>query len=206
MLEIKNLTGFRGERLLFKGLSFRVKQEEILLVEGKNGTGKTSLMRLLAALATPREGDILWQGASIEKLMPQYHRDISYVGHENGANLDLTVRETLEFHLALKANASGFSIEAAMEKLSIARYADVPLRFLSAGQRRRAALARLPLSKSQLWLLDEPFTALDDEAINVIVEMIEQHLDSCGMAIVTSHQHVDWRRSTVNALQLEGVS
>ena len=202
MLEIKNLTATRGERLLFEDVSFEVESNEMLLIKGRNGAGKTSLLRLICGLATPDAGEILWNGESIENIRPAYSRSLLYVGHDNGISLDLTVLENLEFHRALNDNPSNHPIPEILERLRIVRYLNVPCRFLSAGQKRRVALARLAISQSKLWLLDEPFSSLDDQASETVVELVEQHLNSDGLCLMTSHQMIDWRDLKTKQIQL----
>ena len=202
MLEIKNLAAIRGERLLFEDVSFEVETNEMLLIKGRNGAGKTSLLRLICGLATPDAGEILWNGEPIENIRPAYSRSLLYVGHDNGISLDLTVLENLEFHRALNDNPSNDLIPEILERLRIVRYLNVPCRFLSAGQKRRVALARLAISESKLWLLDEPFSSLDDQASETVVELVEQHLNSDGLCLMTSHQMIDWRDLKIKQIQL----
>ena len=202
MLEIRNLTAMRGERLLFEDVSFEVESNEMLLIKGRNGAGKTSLLRLICGLATPDAGEILWNGESIENIRPAYSRSLLYVGHDNGISLDLTVLENLEFHRALNDNPSKHPIPEILERLRIVRYLNVPCRFLSAGQKRRVALAQLAISESKLWLLDEPFSSLDDQASETVVELVEQHLNSDGLCLMTSHQMIDWRDLKTKQIQL----
>ncbi len=204
MLQVNNLTGVRGDRLLFESLSFVVNKGELVLIKGQNGAGKTSLLRLVCGLAAPEKGEISWDGNPIAQIRPAYFRELAYVGHDNGVNLDLTVRENLEFLRALKTCPSQLQIPAVLEQLGIARYLDVPCRFLSAGQKRRVALARLALTQARIWLLDEPFTSLDSQALDTVVELIIQHLERGGLCLATSHQEIDWREASVQEIQLEG--
>ncbi len=202
MLQINNITGVRGDRLLFKNLSFAVNEGELLLIKGRNGAGKTSLLRLICGLAAPETGDIFWNNESITKIRPEYFRALIYIGHDNGVNLDLTIRENLEFHRSLKACPSKNQIPEILEQLGIARYLDVPCRFLSAGQKRRVALARLMISDAKLWLLDEPFNSLDEQALNAVVGFVSDSLDRGGMCLATSHQAIDWGDTKVSEILL----
>ena len=202
MLTINNLAGARGDRLLFKNLSMTVDKGELLLIKGQNGAGKTSLLRLVCGLAVPEAGEICWEGESIVNIRPQYLRSLIYVGHDNGVNLDFTVCENLEFHRALKNNPSSDPISDILERLGIARYLDVPCRFLSAGQKRRVALARLLISNARLWLLDEPFNSLDDQVLTTVAQLVIEHLEQGGLCLATSHQIIDWRDSKVTEFQL----
>ncbi len=202
MLETINISAIRGERLLFKNLSFDLSPKELLLVRGRNGSGKTTLLRLLCGLAVPESGEILWAGEPIETVRPEYFASLIYIGHDNGINLELTVGENLEFHQVLKSSPSGLSIMDILGYLGIEQYADVPCRFLSAGQKRRVALARLAISKAKLWLLDEPFTALDDEIMAIAVQILARHLTRGGLCIATSHQVIDWQGVAVREISL----
>lgn len=191
MLEIKNLTAVRGDRLLFDDVSFAVEAQEMLLIKGGNGAGKTSLLRLVCGLAAPDAGEILWNSEPIGNIRPDYMRSLIYVGHDNGISLDLTVLENLEFHRTLNDNPASHPIPEILEQLGIGRYLNVPCRFLSAGQKRRAALARLAISGSRLWLLDEPFSSLDKQASEAVAELLEAHLERDGLCLMTSHQTLD---------------
>ncbi len=203
MLQLNNLAGLRGERLLFKNLSVTLNEGEMLLIKGRNGAGKTSLLRLLSGLAAPVEGEILWGGKSILAIRPEYFHSLVYVGHENGVNLDLTVRENLEFHRTLRGSPLLRSIPDVLEPLGMIRYVDVPCRFLSAGQKRRVALARLAFSEAKLLLLDEPFASLDEQVLSVVTDLIMHHLKQGGLSVVTSHLTVDWQDSSVREVHLE---
>ena len=188
--------------MLFKNLSFAVNGGELLLIKGRNGAGKTSLLRLICGLATPETGEILWDGESIANIRSEYFRSLVFVGHDTGVNLDLTVQENLNFHQALKGNPSAHSIPEVLEQLGISRYLRVPCRFLSAGQKRRVALGRLAISDARIWLLDEPFNSLDERALDAVKNLIIQHLDQGRLCLATSHQTIDWRDKKVNQIRL----
>jgi len=205
MLQVNHLAAARGDRLLFKNLSFTVNEGELLLIKGRNGTGKTSLIRLISGLAAPEAGDIRWQGQSILDIRAAYLRLLIYVGHENGLSLDLTVEENLAFHRSLKARPTRLGVEEILRKLGIAGYLNVPCRFLSAGQKRRVALARLSISDCKLWLLDEPFSWLDGQASDVVTDLIIWHLQHGGLCLTTCHQTIDWQDAIVAEIQLDAV-
>ncbi len=203
MLQLNRLAGLRGDRCLFKNLSAMVNSSELLLVKGQNGAGKTSLLRLIGGLATPEKGEILWNGESITDIRPEYFDSVVYVGHDNGISLDLTVRENLEFQQALKGLPLIRSIPEVLDHLGVARYLNAPCRLLSAGQKRRVALARLAMSEVKLILLDEPFASLDEPALQMVTVLIHQHLKRGGLGVITSHHTIDWQDSSVAEIQLE---
>jgi heme exporter protein A len=195
-LSVHNLACARGERLLFKGMNFTVAAGELLLVQGGNGQGKTSLLRLLTGLARPEEGEIRWRGEPIRKCRDLYHAEMIYLGHANGVKDDLNPVENLRFAEGLQGRA--FEAERAigiLERLGLSRCLDLPCRVLSFGQRRRVALSALLLADARLWILDEPLTGLDVHAVALMEGLIRDHLTAGGMAVATTHQ----------ALNLDGV-
>ena len=192
MLEAIELRCERGGRTLFDGLAFELEPGTLLRIAGANGSGKTSLLRIICGLALPAHGEVLWHGQPIRRLREEYHRRLLYIGHLPAVKDDLTAAENVEMSCTLSgARTDGGVHRAALEKLGLSRYADVPARHLSQGQRRRVALARLAASAdSTLWVLDEPFTALDTVAITLVVQLIIGHLARGGIAAITSHQEV----------------
>ena len=182
----------RGERRLFSDLAFTLDSGTLLRIAGANGSGKTSLLRIICGLALPAQGDVRWQGQSIRTLREEYHRQLAYIGHLPAVKDDLTAEENVEVSCALVgAPADAGARRAALDRLGLGRYATLPARYLSQGQRRRVALARLAAcSTTTLWVLDEPFTALDASAVRVVVELIAEHLAHGGIAVITSHQEV----------------
>jgi len=192
MLELKGVTCVRGERTLFSELTCSVAGSTVLRVGGANGTGKTSLLRIVCGLMLPLDGDVRWRGESIRTLREEYWKDLVYVGHVNAVKDDLTASENLRIGAAL----AGRSVERrqaleALDMFGIAGCAPLPGRVLSQGQRRRVALARVITSKdAPLWILDEPFTALDAAAVQLMQHLIESHVRSGGTTILTTHQEV----------------
>ncbi len=176
----------RGGRLLIDGLSFELEAGQAALITGPNGSGKTSLLRVLAGLAPPAAGSVTWAATEVRRLAPESRAEIAYRGHLNGLKKDLTVRENLEFHRSL--NCSKAPIEELAGTLGLAAVAGQRLRYLSAGQRRRAGLATLKLGAARLWLLDEPLTNLDIAGRRLVAQWIDEHLDTGGMAAIASHQ------------------
>jgi heme exporter protein A len=196
-LEVEGLSCRRGERLLFKDMNFTVNTGDVLEISGHNGSGKTTLLRLLCGLLIPEQGTLRWRGQLISKVRPLYHRELAYIGHTDAIKGDLTARENLMVAGAL--HGGGIDPERALEQVGLVKIQELPGRFLSAGQRRRLALARLLVNRARLWLLDEPFTALDRMAIRTIATLLEEHAAAGGMAVFTSHHAIN----VANARTLE---
>ncbi len=191
LLAATGLACFRGDRLLFRDLSLRVDAGQALQVRGPNGCGKTTLLRILCGLTLPEDGTIRWRGRVLGSHDPDYLRELRYIGHSDGVKLALSPRENLAIAMALDSGADEAALEAALARLDLADFMDVPCRTLSAGQRRRVGLARLTLGGARLWMLDEPFTALDTSGIDAVRALIEAHLDGGGCAVLTSHQAIN---------------
>ena len=204
MLEITQLECVRGERRLFTGLSFSVAQRTLLEVRGPNGSGKTSLLRTLCGLLPPAAGTIRWRGDDIRANGDEYRADLAYLGHLTGVKDELTGPENLRFTAAASGlNASGEQIDAALHKLGLQNFRHLPCKALSQGQRRRVALARLCLSAARtLWILDEPFTALDTAALALVQSLIEEHLERGGIVVLTTHQEVAITAGTTRRVEL----
>ena len=186
-LSADGLTLFRGERCLFQGLSFALNPGEMLLLEGRNGSGKTSLMRAIAGLIEFEDGDVLWDGKPVRSNRPDFYGSLVWMQHRVGFKADLTLVENLRFESHLRAQ-SDQDFDAVLERLGIER---LPMRALSAGQQRRVALARMLLSRVPLWLMDEPFTNLDRQGRALVMELTTHHLDDGGMCIMAAHQDVE---------------
>jgi heme exporter protein A len=192
MLAITQLECVRGERRLFADLNFEVAPHTLLEVRGPNGSGKTSLLRNLCGLLPPAAGAISWCGKDIQALGDEYRAHIAYLGHLSAVKDELTARENLRLSaLAGGLPASAADIDAALHKLGLHDFHHLPCKALSQGQRRRVALARLCLSAARaLWILDEPFTALDTAALTLTQGLLESHLAAGGMVVLTTHQEV----------------
>ncbi|MFQ5487320.1 MAG: cytochrome c biogenesis heme-transporting ATPase CcmA [Gammaproteobacteria bacterium] len=191
MLEAAGLGAVRGDRRLFSGLNFSLAGGELLYVHGPNGSGKTTLLRLLCGLVMPAEGEVLWQGEGIGALGEDYRRELLYLGHAAALKDDLTGLENLRIAAALTGAAvSESQALEALAALGLAGCEDLPVRVLSQGQKRRVALARLQLSRARLWILDEPFTALDKGAVAALEAVLKKHLAGGGIVVLTTHQEV----------------
>ncbi|CNF74749.1 cytochrome c biogenesis heme-transporting ATPase CcmA [Yersinia bercovieri] len=202
MLEAKELTCIRDERHLFQRLSFCVAAGEIVQVEGQNGAGKTSLLRILAGLADADEGQVSWQGKNIRSDRPRYHQDLLFLGHQPGIKSVLTPFENLAFYQSVFQKVDSAAIWLALAQVGLVGYEDLPVSQLSAGQQRRVALARLWLSQSPLWILDEPLTAIDQQGVGTLLALFVEHAASGGMVLLTTHQELDALGQQVRKIRL----
>ena len=203
MLETSALACERGGLRLFSDVNLTLAPGGLLRVRGANGSGKTTLLRTLAGLTRPAAGEVRWRGNPIGD---DYRREMLFLGHAAAVKDELTVLENLEFSSRFSClEISESKIKSALESLGIARLADLPARYLSQGQRKRAALARLALSAGvPLWLLDEPFAALDDEAIARVSALCAAHLAGGGMVVLTSHQDIPIAAPDARSIELQG--
>lgn len=198
----------RGDRRLFRDVSFSITPGTLLQLTGPNGSGKTSLLRIISGLMTPERGEIRWQGANIRSLAEEYSRSITYIGHRNGVKEELSSLENLRISSGLAGSeVNRKQAEHALEQLGLAGRENLPARFLSEGQRRRSALARLLTCNRALWLLDEVLASLDHAAGILIESVIGEHLSKGGMAIVATHQELHISAGSFQRLELgSGVS
>jgi heme exporter protein A len=185
-LTVTSLEVWRGERRLFSDLSFELQPGQASYITGPNGSGKTSLLRVLAGLSVPAQGVVMWDGASVSRLAPELRAAIAYQGHLEGLKKDLTVTENLAFYRALWVGDG--DIEPLLDELRLDEFADREVRYLSAGQRRRVALGCMRLRRARLWLLDEPLTNLDAAGAEVISAWLREHTAAGGTAVIATHQ------------------
>jgi heme exporter protein A len=203
MLEAQNLCCSRGDRDLFSNLNFQLEPGTLLYVEGPNGSGKTTLLRAVCGLFMPTDGALLWQGQNTQTLAEEYRKELIYLGHHNGIKLDLSGLENLHIATVLDGdNITEKRLWDALGEMGLAGYEDLPTRILSQGQKRRVALARLLVSNARLWILDEPFTALDIAAVGKLQSIIAKHVEQGGLVMLTTHQEVALTSGQVNKLQL----
>jgi len=203
MLGVVVLECVRCDRRLFTNLSFSLSKGELLYLYGHNGCGKTTLMRAVCGLLQPTEGEIRWDGEPIRELSEEYTREVLYIGHKNGIKDDLTALENLRILSTLDGvHMTEEQAWDALERIGLRGFEDLPTQVLSQGQKRRVALARLLAHQAKLWILDEPFTALDKAAVELLQQVIREHLDQGGMAFLTTHQEVKLTEGQVKQLQL----
>ncbi|WP_407331047.1 cytochrome c biogenesis heme-transporting ATPase CcmA [Enterovibrio sp. 27052020O] len=188
MLEVRQLNSIRDERVLFEDLCFTVSPGELVQVEGPNGAGKTTLLRIIAGLGLAESGDVLWQGKSVTKSREEFYSNLLFLGHSTGVKRELTAFENLAFYQKMHGETDEGALWDALARVGLAGREDVPAAQLSAGQNRRVALARLWISKSPLWILDEPLTAIDKQGVKVLENLFQKHVDDGGMVLFTTHQ------------------
>lgn len=191
MLEVRELECVRGDHRLFTGINFTLNPGELLHLKGVNGSGKTTLLRALCGLLEPVAGEILWKNEPIAKNRDEYFAHMTYLGHLSGIKGDLTTYENIRLHCDLSGiKVKNEVIDAALVTLGLASRAELSTRVLSQGQKKRVALARLLVLQRQLWVLDEPFVALDVDAVDLLQAIIGEHIRNQGMVILTTHQEV----------------
>lgn len=201
LLSAKSLTCIREERILFEDLSFSIHAGDIVQIEGPNGAGKTSLLRLLAGLSEPYAGDIMFNGDKLPDVRENYYRQMIYLGHTPGIKGEMTAQENLAFYLALHELEPGIA-EQTLEKVNLLGFEDVPAANLSAGQHRRIALARLWQSNAPIWILDEPFTAIDKQGVKNLERLFIEHTEKGGCVILTTHQDLALPKDKVKTISL----
>ena len=203
ILEVSKLGCVRGDRRLFSGLDLSVSPGTYIQLTGPNGSGKTSLLRILCGLLAPAEGEIKWNGANIRSLAEEYVADVTYLGHRHGVKEELSALENLRITNAL--NGVEISKERALsvlKEMGLAGRESLPARLLSEGQRRRVGLARLLVCNTKLWLLDEVLTSLDKGAVALVRSLIENHLTGGGIAIGATHQELELSTGHTKRLEL----
>ncbi len=186
-LEVENLQLWRGDRHVLRGVHFSLCAGECLQVTGPNGSGKTSLLRTVCGLMYPEEGRVLWQGRNVRADLPGFHAALAYLGHEPPLKADLSTRENLRYWIGVRRRTNPAALNGALERVGGGAWCDRLVRTLSAGQRRRAALAALALLMVPLWLLDEPTTNLDTEGQQLVGSLIAEQLVRGGLVIAAVH-------------------
>ncbi len=190
LLKVANLYCERDERVLFNGLSFELEAGEVLQIEGQNGSGKTTLLRILSGLSHSFEGEIYWRGEPMADVVTEFRGSLLYFGHQPGVKATLTPQENLGWYAALHPGTDTASVDEALRLVGLAGYEDIPCHMLSAGQHRRVSLARLYLSKAPLWILDEPFTAIDKKGVAQKEQLILRRAAAGAAVILTTHHEL----------------
>jgi heme exporter protein A len=190
-LTIDRVHVWRGERHVLKGVSLALNRSELLHVTGPNGTGKTTLLRVASGLVRPEQGEVAWRGRPIMSDRAGYQYALAYAPHEPALKGDLTPLENLRFMIGLKRRTALAELRGYLDRAGVGECADLPVRVLSAGQRRRVSMARVLGSRAPLWLLDEPFTNLDLAGSQLLSKLLAEHVNSGGMAVVVAHHELD---------------
>jgi len=203
LLLANKLTCIRENRILFDELSFDVNAGDLIQIEGANGAGKTSLLRILAGLSLPYEGKVLYGQAPINQCREEYYQDLTFIGHLAGVKSEISAFENLSFNLTIQGDQLD-NMSNAMGAVNLTGFEDVSASNLSAGQNRRIALARLWQSTSRIWILDEPFTAIDKAGVVALEQLFMKHVNQGGAIIFTSHQELQIANKNVIAINLNG--
>ena len=201
-LEARAVHLWRGEKHLLRGVSFVLSGGELLQVVGPNGVGKTSLLRCVAGLLPTESGDIVWRGRQVREATDDFHQQLAYLAHVNGLKGDLTALENLRYGVGVRREVATDELRETLALLQIAACADLPVRALSAGQKRRVALARIMLTRAALWILDEPITNLDAAGITLFESRIADHMRAGGMILTAAHQLLLQGQPGVRTLEL----
>jgi heme exporter protein A len=182
---------WRGDRHVLRGVSLDVHAGELMHVSGPNGTGKTTLLRVICGLLRPEQGSVAWQGRSIAATAAEYQAALAYASHEPALKSDLTALENLRFSVGLKRRVTAAELRSSLERTGVGTCADLPARVLSAGQRRRVAMARVLAFRADLWLLDEPYTNLDGSGSSLLSALLAEHVGQGGLALVVAHHDLN---------------
>lgn len=189
-LYVEKVHVWRGDRHVLQGVSLALGPRQLLHVSGPNGTGKTTLLRVVCGLLRPEQGQVSWLGQPIAAVRAEYQAALAYASHEPALKGDLTALENLRFAVGLKRRVQAGELRDALQRTGVAACADLPARVLSAGQRRRVAMARVLAMRASLWLLDEPFTNLDARGVELMSSMLQSHVEGGGSALVVAHHEL----------------
>lgn len=206
MLKIEQLACMREERLLFQALDFSAQSGDFIQIEGPNGVGKTSLLRILAGLSLPYEGQVLWQGEPIKAWRETYQHELLYLGHHPAVKAELSAYENLRFFQKMHNMQQDIDLWQVLAQVGLAGFEDQSAAHLSAGQQRRIALARLWMTQAKLWILDEPFTAIDKRGVKVLEQHLLAHCQAGGIVILTTHHHLSLSEQNIRCLTLQSWS
>ena len=202
MFKAQNLECVKGYDSLFKNVSFELSPGEIIQIQGTNGCGKTSLMRILTGLSQAESGEVLWDGSNIDSDPSQFRNNLIYIGHLNGLKGELSAIENLHHARQNLSQSQDISDQEALTRVGLSGYEHIIAHQLSAGQKRRVTLARLHISQAPLWILDEPITAIDVDGVKAFERTIEAHVNNGGMVIITTHQTLSFGKAPMTALSL----
>ncbi|WP_215393262.1 cytochrome c biogenesis heme-transporting ATPase CcmA [Polynucleobacter sp. TSB-Sco08W16] len=192
VLEARALSCVRGDKALFSGLNFQIAAGDCLHVRGENGVGKTTLLRILTGLSQPESGEVLWNQQALNSQSSAYHRDLLFLGHRDALKEELTALENLQMYAAIDdVELLLEDAMAALRRFGLRGRENLPIHCLSAGQKRRVLMARMLTRQARLWILDEPFNALDAKAVVELEGLIAEHLSAGGLLVLTSHQAVN---------------
>jgi heme exporter protein A len=205
LLQTRNLSCMRNDRLLFEHLNIGLEAGQMLVVEGPNGCGKTSLLRILTGLRLADGGEVLWRGEPIDRLAGDYFEQVNYVGHHDGVKHELSCLENLRLARAMGV-PSQQDLDDVLDQVNLYAYGETEVGSLSAGQKRRLALARLLATDALLWILDEPFTSLDKASMALFSEVFEQHLQRQGVIVMTSHHDISLPTQSLQRLKMGDVA
>jgi heme exporter protein A len=202
-LRVEQVHIWRGDRHVLKGVSLNLHAGELLHVSGPNGAGKTTLLRVVSGLLRPEQGAVSWRGRPIAAVRENYQAEFAYASHEPALKSDLTALENLRFLVGLRRRVTAQELRAGLNRTGVGACADLPARVLSAGQRRRVAMARILACRAPLWLLDEPYSNLDAAGAALLSRLLEEHIRAGGLALVVAHQDLDLA-TTTRQLRLQG--